>query len=209
MADVPDPLRMAKLLWPGVSFYKEQRDIIYSVQENYQTFVPAGNMLGKDFVSAFIALHFFLSRQPVRVVTTSADYAQLESVLWGEIRRFVQTSRYPLSHEKGGPIVTNHLNSKKVLAQGKVGVCGISYLLGRVAAKGEGMLGHHAPGPVPGDGIPRSLFIVDEASGVDDEVFERATTWAERILVIGNPYPCSNFFYKGVEAGDVLERNRL
>jgi hypothetical protein len=78
---------------------------------------------------------------------------------------------------------------------------GLSYILGRVAAKGEGMLGHHIADY--GDGVPRTLFVADEASGVDDISYERAKTWAKRILVIGNPFPCSNFFYKGVKRGDV------
>lgn len=41
-----DPLRFGKLLWPDVDFYKQQRQIIYSIRDNDETFVPAGNMLG-------------------------------------------------------------------------------------------------------------------------------------------------------------------
>lgn len=46
MIDLRDPLKLAKALWPNVTFYKQQREIIYSVAENDETFVPAGNMLG-------------------------------------------------------------------------------------------------------------------------------------------------------------------
>src|SRR5690606_28336837 len=109
------------------------------VDENDETYVPAGNMLGKDFVAAFIVLRFFLTRHPVRVITTSADYSQLEAVLWGEIRRFLQTSRVPLIRSRGGPIINNHLHLKKIYNGQE---CGLSYVIGRVAAKGEGMLGH-------------------------------------------------------------------
>ena len=42
-----DPIRFAKFAWPDVVFYKEQVDIIYSVVENDETYVPAGNMLGR------------------------------------------------------------------------------------------------------------------------------------------------------------------
>jgi phage terminase large subunit len=155
---------------------------------------------GKDFVAGFIALWFFLSRQPCRVVTTSADGPQLEAVLWGEIRRFIQTSVVPLEGEKGGPLVVNHLHLRK-LDPGTGKVCGISYVIGRVAAKGEGMLGHHVA--ETGDGVPRTLFIADEASGVDDQSYKASDTWARRKLVIGNPYPTSNFFKKGVKGGDL------
>lgn len=212
-----DPLTLAKALWPGVTFYAAQRDIIYSVRDNDETFVAAGHQLGKDFVAGFIALWFFLTRHPCRVVTTSADYSQLESVLWGEIRRFIETSRLPLKHEEGGPLVVNHLHLRKV-HRGRL--CGVSYMIGRQAVKGEGMAGHHCtpesmspeqlaaldPGrPVDfDDGIPRTLFIADEASGVDDLSYERADTWAKRKLVIGNPYDCQNFFKRGIKAGDIL-----
>ena len=234
-----DPIQLGRTLWPDVRFYDKQREVIYSVVEDAETFVPAGNMLGKDFVAAFITLWFFLTRSPCRVVTTSADYSQLESVLWGEIRRFIQTSAYPLDAANGGPLLINHLHLRKVHQfspqerlrrqrerdrlrarnKGKsraaeVGrimpysICGVSYCIGRTAAKGEGMLGHHVA--ETGDGIPRTLFVADEASGVEDTAYERADTWAKRKLVIGNCYPTdNNFFERGVEAGNLGAREDL
>jgi hypothetical protein len=192
-----DPIDFAAVLWPDITFYDKQREIIYSVVHNDETFVPAGHMLGKDFVAAFVALWFFLSRVPCRVVTTSADYPQLEAVLWGEIRRFVQTAAFPLE-APAGPLVVNHLHIRRVVN----GVMdGLSYLVGRVSAKGEGMQGHHIA--EVGDRIPRTLWIADEASGVDDAGYKAADTWARRKLVIGNPYPCTNFFRTGVKGGDL------
>jgi len=198
---VLDPIRLAKEIWPHVNFYKQQQEIIYSVVYDDETIVPAGNMLGKDFVAAYIALYFFLSRHPCKVVTTSVDGTQLEAVLWGEIRRFIQTAKTEL------PLVVNHLHIKKIVNKK---ICGISYMIGRVAARGEGMLGHHVTPDSEGfvdDGLPRTLFIADEASGVDDVSYERADTWANRKLVIGNPYPCSNFFFRGVKEGSVKAPN--
>ena len=209
-ATVIDPLRMASILWPHITFYREQKEIIYSVRDNDETFVSAGNMLGKDFVSAFIVLWFFLSRHPVRIVSTSVDATQLEGVLWGEIRRFIQESRRGdklnvLDSSNGGPLLVNHMHLRKVMPNGAVD--GLSYLIGRVAAKGEGMLGHHIA--KTGDGIPRTLFLADEASGVDNESYNRADTWAERKLIIGNPYPCENFFKHGVKGGDLVAKELI
>jgi hypothetical protein len=196
-----DPIDFAAVLWPNITFYDKQREIIYSVVHNDETFVPAGHMLGKDFVAAFVALWFFLSRVPCRVVTTSADYPQLEAVLWGEIRRFVQTAAFSLE-APAGPLVVNHLHIRKVI-NGTVD--GLSYLVGRVSAKGEGMQGHHIA--EVGDKIPRTLWIADEASGVDDAGYKAADTWARRKLVIGNPYPCTNFFRTGVKGGDLYAKH--
>lgn len=208
-----DPIAFGKFFWPDVTFYREQRKIIYSVWENDETYVPAGNMLGKDFVAGFIALSFFLTRSPCRVVTTSADYSQLENVLWGEIRRYIQSSTHPqdrsqlgvLDSRQGGPLLCNYLHIRKFYPFDSGELCPLSYLIGRVAAKGEGMLGHHIA--ETGDGIPRTLWMADEASGVEDISYERADTWARRKLIIGNPYegaPGCTFFQKNVTAGDLL-----
>lgn len=201
-----DPVIFTRILWPHHKLCGYQRDILYSLRDNDETCVVAGNMLGKDFTSALGVLWFFLTRHPCRIITTSADYSQLESVLWGELRRFIQESKVPLTSDKGGPIVMNHLHLRKITSQanGSPYVCGLSYVIARVAAKGEGMLGHHIADV--GDGIPRTLFVADEASGVDDDAYERADTWARRKLIIGNPYPCNNFFRKMVKGGDIEAR---
>lgn len=196
MPHIPaDPLELARLLWPDVYFYKQQREIIYSVAENDWTIVPAGNQLGKDFVAGFVCVWFFLTRHPCRIVTTSAKEDHLR-VLWGEIGRYVQTARAPLDVKRGGPLRVNHQDIRKVVG-GQV--CPISYMTGLVANTDSiaAMQGHHVA--VTGDGVPRTLFVVDEASSVPDEYWKMGTTWAQRALVIGNPWQCSNFFYRAVK----------
>jgi hypothetical protein len=189
LTDQIDPLKFATHFWPGLEFYPQQEEIMYSVWNNDETIVPAGHMLGKDFTAGFVCLLFFLAHHPCRVVTTSVDSTQLEGVLWGEIRRFIQTAQYPLEAERGGPLVVNHMHIRKKVG-GKVD--GLSYLIGRVAAKGEGMSGHHIASC--GDGVPRTLFCGDEVSGVDQRSIEKASEWCNRMLLIGNPYECDNYF---------------
>ena len=185
-----DPLKFQQLVWPDLKLYDKQVEIMYSVRDNDETFVPAGNGLGKDFISGMIAIWFFLSRSPARVITTSVDHSQLEGVLWGEIRRLVQDAAVPL------PIELNHLHAYQV----KNGVREPrSDLIGRVTNKGEGLLGRHLErGP---NRQPRCLAIFDEASGLDDPAYESSDTWTHRKLIIGNCYPCENFFKRGVKGG--------
>ena len=195
--ELADPIRWGKYFWPKVDFYDKQREIIRSVEENDETYVPAGNMLGKDFVAGFIALRAFLVHRVVRVVTTSVKDDHLR-VLWGEIGRFIDTARSdtpfgPLSAKEGGPLIINHRDIRKQYG----GVqCKISYMRGMVSEKGEGMAGHHAP---------YTLGVIDEASGVDDTVYTQMCTWAKRILVFGNCNPCpqNHFFRAGVRGGDL------
>lgn len=205
-AGLKNPILFIRTMWPWLDLYDKQIEVVESVWWNYETLCVAGNMLGKDFIAGLIILMFFMTRHPCRIVSTSADYAQLESVLWGEIRRFLYSARAPLTADKGGRIIDNHLHLKKLIPdpqrKGKLIECGLSYCIGRVAKKGEGLLGHHIADT--GDGIPRTLFVGDEASGLDDQARERASTWARRMFFIGNPYQCNNFFFKGVEAGDLM-----
>ncbi len=188
-----DPMLLAQALWPTVSFYDRQQEIIESVRDNDETVCVAGHQLGKDFVSGFVALWYFLTNPVCRVITTSVKDDHLR-VLWSEINRFIEIAAVPLTHDKGGPLILHHRDIKKMNS----GVeCPVSYLRGMVSERGEGLAGHHAP---------TTLAIFDEASGCEDAGYERCTTWAKRILIIGNPYPCTNFFYKGVKGGDITAR---
>jgi hypothetical protein len=106
---------------------------------------------------------------------------------------------------KGVFLLLNHHDiRKKVNGQ----LCPLSYLRGMVSAKGEGMAGHHAT---------YTLGVIDEASGVDDMVYTQMDTWCGggiyppikngkvgRKLIFGNCNPCNNFFYNGIESGDVV-----
>lgn len=190
----PDPLRFKKLMWPDVIFYDKQIEIIYSVIENDETVVPAGNMLGKDFIAGFIAVYYFITRPVVRILTTSIKDDHLQ-VLWGEINGFIQSSKFPMDVKRGGPLFVNHNKIRKVRWNDRTIRCPKSYLIGSVSDTIEGMAGHHAP---------YTLAIMDEASGIDTPVYNQVDTWARKKLIIGNTNPCSNFFYHGVEAGDLI-----
>jgi len=188
-----DPIKFCKKCWPELNLYDKQKEILYSVRDNDETFVPAGNELGKDFVAALAALWFFVTRRPAKVVTTSVKGDQLNDVLWAEIRRFIDTSRHKL------PIIYNHLLIRQERNDGTLEPR--SSLTGQVVQKGESLLGRHLERAA--GGIPRTLAVFDEASGIDDQAYESSDTWAHRKLIIGNPYPCNNFFFKGVRAGDL------
>ena len=200
-----DPLGFFLLHWPHHRIYDKQEQIALSIRDNLETFVPAANEMGKDYDAGWIMLWFFLTRQPVRVVTTSAGEDHL-CVLWDEAERFLATSRLPLLEEQGGPIRKSYLRLYKVDDRGDR--VPISYCSGLVASadKIEKMGGHHAnPENLAeaNDGIPRTLGIGDEASSIVDEVKNQFDKWAKRQLWIGNTWPCENFFKKCCNGGDI------
>ncbi len=189
-----DPLQLVALLWPDVVLYDKQIEIIDSVWDNKETIVPAGNMLGKDYVAGVVCLTFFLQSfmqgKRCRIVTTSIKDDHLR-VLWGEIGRLTHECKYPLGDRSGGPLVLNQ-RDYRYAKEGPANY--YSYMKGMVSEKGEGMTGHHAE---------RTLLVIDEASGVDEMVYDQGRTWADKFLIFGNPNPCTNFFFRGVKAGNL------
>jgi len=205
-----DPLKLKDEFWPHVYFYREERHIIYSVWDNDQTFVPAGNQLGKDYTSGYIAVAAFLTRYPCRIVTTSAKEDHLR-VLWGEMGRYLRECKYPLMHSKGGDLICNHQEIKRIV---NGDVCPLSYVRGMVAsdATEAAMQGHHIAktgheairsdvldSAFTRDGMWRTLFIADECSSVPHNYWRLASTWAHRMLAIGNTWPCDNFFKHAIK----------
>lgn len=215
------PYAVQRALWPNVYFYRKQRRIIDSVfGDCTETVVPGANEAGKGFVAGFIAVVFFITRLPCRVVTTSAGEKHLH-VLWGEIGRFIDNAAHPLDVRRGGFLGVNDLHVRRLLPDGRR-FCKISYIKGMVANDQniEAMQGHHATPDDPAearDGLPRTLFISDESSGVRNEYKRMADGWAKRELIVGNCWPCEGgcgaFFHDAIEGdprpgglpgGDVL-----
>lgn len=146
--------------------------------------------MSKDFVAGFICLWYFFSPVETRIVTTSVKASHLD-VLWGEINRWINRSRFPLREEDGGPLRCTHQLVRKIVG-GRL--CPRSYIQGMVSAKPEGLQGHHAE---------RTLFVVDEASGSDDVVFEMGETWARKQLLFGNPLNVTSRFARMCKEGDI------
>jgi hypothetical protein len=194
---IADPLEFGKALWPDVKFYGKQLEIIESVRDNDETIVHAANQVGKDFVAGFLCVWFICTKWPTaRVVTTSVRDDHLR-VLWAEILRFVNTAAVPLRREQGGPLIVHHRDIRRVQAGGAV-ADDVSYLIGTVSLRGEGLQGHHAE---------HTFLVCDEASGLDDQVYTFGSTWSKRALIFGNPNPTRNFFFRAVKAGDLVAPN--
>ncbi len=179
-----DPLRFIKLCWPEMNLYDKQLEVLTSVNENVETFVHAANQTGKTHIAAIVALWFYASRTPARVVISSSSESQLRHILWSEILQLIQSAAVTF------PFLTRDLCIQKLRRPDGKEILPKDYLLGHVTHTVESFQGHHLNAD-----RPRVLSIFDEASGVPDEFYEAAQSWAHRILVIGNPISTDNFFY--------------
>ena len=230
-ADRPEELKA--ILWPHVRFYKKQWDVIYSVRDNDETYCYAAHQMGKDYVAGFIVLWYFLSHPVVRVVTTSVKDDHLRVlwgeigryidtsliplsdkgkggapcplttrliVTHREIRKQTLVQLSDVAAGSANPLPGRRPNPSSPLSGGADNpaswwvTCKISYVRGMVSEKGEGMAGHHAP---------KTLLVIDEASGVDEMVPERASSWAKKSYVFGNPYGTGHWFHQVCKGGDV------
>lgn len=208
------PLDIVRLGWPHVTMYDRQRETWMAHRESVETLVVAANQVGKDFQAGGIVLVHFLFpwvfyppeyvqqverfRSPNddphtrRGVTTSVKEDHLR-VLWGEIGWWVRTCAWDL---RTGPDAIVMLDKEMRFAR-EAGVEDKNlrnYVRGMVSAKGEGLAGHHAA---------YTQLVVDEASGMDDEVYRRGVTWSKRRLLFGNAEACDNIFKHHFRAGDL------
>lgn len=198
-------------MWPDVKLYNKQVEIVESLRDNRETVVVSANQMGKDFVAGFLCASFFVAphmyfsddyvarvnaeangRVPTRRVITTSVRSDHLMILWAETTKFITRARFPLTTDKGGPLAL--LNMEVRLAHEAQARNPDSYMKGIVSKKEEGMTGHHAP---------YTLLVGDEASGLEDWVYEQGKTWAKKIFMFGNPNPTNNFFRKMVDGGDV------
>jgi hypothetical protein len=149
------PIRLMADLWPQDAIYDKQRAVVKSVEEDDETYVKAGNKLGKDFIAGKICVTNFLRCLKLdiscRIVTHSVADHHLK-VLWAEIGKAITTARIPLLERDGGPLILNDKEVRRASERGSKNAN--SYLVGLVSDKGEGLAGHHAE---------YTMFVGDEA----------------------------------------------
>jgi len=165
-----------------------QKPIFEAVASHDRIAVRSGNGPGKTWTAAKLGLWFFVTRPKSIVVTTAPTWQQVQRILWKEIRANI--SKAPILR----PFLYLPPRDAEVLMIRPDGSYGDDWaMIGRASDKKENMLGFHAP---------YLMFIVDEASGVPDEIFEaiEGTQTQEgvnssKILLIGNPTRPEGFFY--------------
>ena len=141
--------------------------------------IKSGQGVGKTAFSA-IVFHWFLVCFPnSRVVATAPTRQQLNDVLWAELEKWRQKSEL-LIHILKWTKTYIYVNGREKRWFG----------VARASSRPENMQGFHED---------NMLFIVDEASGVDEEVLEaiRGTLSGlnNKLIFVGNPTKTTGMFY--------------
>lgn len=157
----------------------EQAKILRSVAVNPMTSVRSGHGVGKSTVQAWVIIWFMTTRPFPKVPCTAPTQHQLFDILWAEVSKWLRNN----------PALQKEL----VWTKEKVYMRGYPeewFAVARTASKPDALQGFHAED---------LLFIIDEASGVSDPIFEPVlgalSTSGARLLMCGNPTQLSGFFY--------------
>lgn len=185
-----DPVAAAERLF-GFSAWSKQREIFEAIRDHDRVAVRSAHGVGKTATAARVVLLFLLSHPGARVITTAPTWTQVELLLWKEIRsawRRIYGARIDL----GGVVTTVEAQCSTT----KLELREDWFAIGLSTDTPERFQGHHAKD---------LLLVVDEASGVEEDIFDAAdgfmTAEGAKVLLIGNPTRLSGRFYQACQPG--------
>lgn len=157
-------------LWP------KQIEILEAIQRGVRVSVASGHKIGKSHTAGIAGLWFYSCFDDAKVIYSSTTYHQVKTILWDEFRRLRYRSAVFIPgdmHEMpaSGFISVDFRSARGFTAKEPEAVAGIS---GR-----------------------NLLFILDEASGIPDAIFEAVEgnrAGGARIVLFSNPTKTTGTF---------------
>lgn len=176
----------------GVEPWSRQIDILNAVRDHPRVAIASGHKIGKSACAGGLALWYFASWPDARVVMTSTTSRQVDQILWREIRMLRARSGRCLdckAQDPAGLVIPVPCPHSALLDgdQGELARTGLKSrsdfreIVGFTAREAEAVAG------ISGRNL---LYIIDEASGVPDLIFEAIEgnrAGGARIVMFGNP----------------------
>ncbi len=159
----------------GASPWSKQIEILEAVRDHARVAVRSCNGSGKTYIAAHVVLWWLMCHPDAIVITTAPTAHQVRNILWREIRR----AHHENAAVVGGTLLRTSLElGDKHFAQG---------------------LSTDTPERFQGFHEGHILFVVDEASGVREGIFEAIegsmTSAGAKVLLLGNPTSLKGTFY--------------
>lgn len=176
-----NPVRMVEDLF-GIHPDEWQAEALMSLATEDRVAIRSGHGVGKSALMSWAILWWMFTRYPCKVACTAPTSHQLNDVLWGEIAKWIgmlPDSWRDLINVKSERVelISNPLES---------------FAVARTARKEQ-------PEAFQGFHSENMLFIVDEASGVEDVIFEvgsgSMSTKGAKTLMAGNPTRVTGYFH--------------
>ena len=158
-----------------------QKKALYAVRDNDRVAIRSGHGIGKTAFLSWLILWWVLTRSPSRIACTANTSSQLSDILWAEVAKWHRCMPDGLKE-------LIEVTSAKVELTGQD-----SFAVARTARR-------ETPEALQGFHSPNMLFLVDEASGVDNIIFEvgegAMSTEGAKTVMTGNPTRTSGYFYE-------------
>lgn len=162
----------------GIQLTPKQLEILIAVRDHMRVAVASGHKIGKSTTDAVVALWFFCTHDEARVVLSSVTARQVDQILWRELRILHRRSLKPI----GGEL--------HELARSGLKSADFREIVGFTAREAEAVAG------VSGKNL---LYILDEASGIGDDIneaIEGNRAGGARTLMTSNPTRTEGFFFE-------------
>lgn len=188
----------------GVEPWSRQVDIMQAVRDHKRVAVRSGHKVSKSHTAAGIALWFYCSWPDARVVMSSTTARQVDQILWRELRIMRARSGRCTDCKREDPegLLVPRPCPHSTLIEGEQGDLARTGLkapdfreiVGFTAREAEAVAG------ISGSNL---LYILDEASGIEDVIFEAIEgnrAGGARTLLLGNPTRNEGEFFEAFHA---------
>jgi len=151
--------------------YSKEKEIISAVKDNSEVSIRSCNASGKTYTAGGLVHWWLVGFEDAVVITTAPTGRQVKEILWREIK---------------SACAGKNLYPKDAVLETKINLGEKWFALGLSTDQPEQFQGFHSK---------HLLVIVDEASGVEDLIYEAIDGLKpEKILLIGNPLRNSGRF---------------
>lgn len=194
-----DPVRFCREIL-GFQPWHKQVEILEAVRDHDRVAVKSGHKCGKSRTAAAVALWFYSSFADARVVMTSTTARQVDQILWRELRMLRARGGRCVDCLEADPdgLRIPRPCPHSALVDGEQGELARTGLKAPDFREIVGFTANEAEA-VAGISGSRLLYIVDEASGVDDLIFEAIEgnrAGGAKMLELGNPTKNQGEFYE-------------
>lgn len=160
---------------------KWQKEALENIVKHNRLSIRSGHAVGKTTFLSFVILWWLCTHYPCKIACTANSASQLEQILWSEIQKWYKMMPQAFQDEL-------EFRSDKITLKNAPD----SFCVSRTSRREnpEALQGFHSP---------NMLFIIDEASGVPDIIFEVAqgamSTHGAKTIMVGNPNRSTGYFF--------------
>lgn len=192
----------------GVEPWSKQIEVIETVRDHPRVAVASGHKVSKSHTAAGVALWYYCSFPDARVVMSSTTSRQVDQILWRELQMMrarsgacVECKRIdPDGRRIGRPCPHSAIIDGEIGQLARTGLKSDDFreIVGFTAREAEAVAG------ISGRNL---LYIIDEASGVPDVIFEAIEgnrAGGARIVLFSNPTRTMGEFFEAFHSKSKL-----